>query len=81
MENLRDVPEQVNRCNMARSKRNTSGITGVSQVKSTKRWVADVGSRNSFKYLGAFPCIGQAIKARSAAAAEFGMHPNHGRVA
>lgn len=80
--NLRDVSQAENTKNMAKPRHNTSGVVGVSRTShGSKPWVATIGSRINYKYLGLFHCLGQAIKARATAASEFGMHPNHGRAA
>ena len=70
--NLRDVSPAMNSQNMALSKRNKSGMQGIRRV-SVNRWRADKSST----VLGHFACLGQAIKARQAAVADY--HPNHGR--
>ena len=73
--NLRDVTGRENTRNSRKRTRNTSGFTGVSFHKLSKRWQ----SRISNKYLGIFYDIQDAIRARKEAETKFGYHPNHGR--
>lgn len=68
--NLRDVPPDVNGKNARRKKNNTSGVNGVYLHKQTGKWCAEghyteCGIKKK-KYLGLFPCIKSAEAARLA---------------
>ena len=80
IENLRDVSPTLNRRNAARSKKNTSGVTGVSWKKAYAKWQACFALERKQVHLGYFDCKEAAVKALLAARAEHGFHANHGRV-
>lgn len=73
--NLRSVPLEDNRRNSRRSKRNTSGHTGVRYEPERSCWIARI--RNN--HLGCFSSVDDAIAARKQAERKYGFHPNHGR--
>lgn len=73
--NLRDVSRMVNGRNMARSRRNKSGVTGVFWDARRSRGTAVIRK----KYLGAFTSIDEAIAARRTAERDLGFHENHGK--
>jgi hypothetical protein len=77
--NLRNVSNAENRFNLSRTKKNTSGIVGVS--RSGSRWQASIGANGTQYHLGRFDTKEDAIAARKAAETRLGFHPNHGRAA
>lgn len=79
LSNLRNVSQKENSRNYPRTKRNTSGYTGVRYVPSRQRWFSDIRHEGKLHFLGRFKCLGQAIAARNKAAREFKFHKNHGR--
>ena len=79
--NLRDVSPEQNAHNLARSKANSSGITGVSWMSKTSRWRAKISSNKAVVFLGDFEDKFEAICARKSAERKYGYHPNHGRKA
>lgn len=81
IENLRAVTRMENHQNMARSKINTSGVTGVTWNRNARKWQASIRCGEEKVHLGLFACIEEAAKVRKAAERKFGFHPNHGRVA
>jgi hypothetical protein len=78
--NLRAVPEAENRRNMARSKRNKSGTTGVYWIARHAKWMARVTYDRRIIHLGLFEVLDEAVAARKAAEKQYGFHENHGRV-
>jgi HNH endonuclease len=77
-ENLRDVTPQINRQNRAMSRRNTSGVMGVSWSKAMNKWHAYIGTPPRLT-IGYFADLADATAARKAAEADYRYHPNHGR--
>lgn len=81
-ENLRDVPAQENAKNTGISKRNKSGVVGVSWYEARQRWVAQIGikreGRSHTLMLGHFDELTAAVAARKRAERELGYHENHG---
>ena len=77
--NLRDVDHRTCHLNAKLSKRNTSGIAGVSWNRRTRRWRASIKRDGKTRYLGTFPTLDEAAAARKAAEVEMGYHPNHGK--
>lgn len=75
--NLRSVEEVYNHRNLKLRAGSTSGVLGVGFYKN--RWVATIRGDGRNPYLGRFADLSEAIKARKAAEAEHGYHPNHGR--
>lgn len=65
--NLRIVTHQQNMTNLKKSKNNTSGTTGVSWDKYSKKWAAYIAINNKTIKLGRFANIDDAIKARKEA--------------
>ena len=81
LNNLRSVDVQGNRRNAAKSKNNTSGITGVCWGKRDRKWHAQVTVDYQNKSLGWFGSLLDAACARKSAEKKYGFHPNHGRSA
>jgi hypothetical protein len=76
--NLRDVSNADNRRNTGLPTTNTSGAIGVSLTASGK-WEARLQKDGRTVHLGRFALKDDAIRARRAADAAFGFHPNHGQ--
>ena len=80
--NLRDVPAAVNQRNKARTRLNTSGVSGVTFCPRKQRWRVRArmpgGAKKSF---GSYASIEEATAVRKAAEVAFGYHENHGRSA
>ena len=77
--NLRSVSRAENNRNSSRSRRNQSGVTGVSYERAAGKWRAQITTNRQSKFLGLFDSIEDAIVARKAAEKERGFHRNHGR--
>lgn len=78
--NLRLVSRLDNQRNTKRHRHNTSGNMGVSWIKEKRRWRASISLQNKTKYLGSFLTFDEAVACRERALAQYGFHPNHGRV-
>jgi len=78
LSNLREVTQAENNRNLSKSKRNTSGITGVSFHKLTGLWVAQIQVNSKQIKLGAFGTIEEAAEARKLADIQYNFHENHG---
>ncbi|EJN3045456.1 HNH endonuclease [Salmonella enterica] len=76
--NLRKVKRLGNCQNVGRSKRNTSGVTGVSLDPINQKWVAQIKCDGEYTFLGRFTNFGDAVEARKNAERELGFHENHG---
>lgn len=76
--NLRSVTNRENTMNCARSKGNTSGITGVFQCKKSGSWVSYIKVNGRNISLGSFRTIEEAAVARGDANRKYGFHPHHG---
>jgi len=79
IENLRDVPEVINRRNACRNQKTTAPYNGVTQNKRTGNWVARIHYDGLSHHVGVFATLDEAVTARKTAEAENGFHPNHGR--
>lgn len=66
-DNLRDVPASINNKNRKLHRNNTSGYTGVSFCKSSRKYVAFISIDGKLKRLGLFDNIEDAIDARKLA--------------
>lgn len=77
--NLRVVTNAENGKNQRKSKKNTSGVQGVSWDKRYGKWIANITVSGRRKYLGSFSEFDAAVQKRSHAEALYGFHPNHGR--
>lgn len=76
--NLRLVTSQGNARNRSRLNTNTSGVTGVSYYKPTRKWKATIYVDSKPIHLGFFVDKEEAIAARKAAEVKYGFHINHG---
>jgi len=79
IKNLRNVTHSQNLKNTKMYKHNTSGFCGVYWKEQNKKWLASINSEGSFKYLGLFDNLSDAVKARIEAEKIYGFHINHGR--
>ena len=70
--NLRSLTRQQCQRNQRMHKTNTSGRTGVSWNKFTRKWVALIKMNDVSHYLGSFDLFRDAVAARSAAETEHG---------
>lgn len=66
IQNLRDVPHNINHRNRKMSNTNSSGVTGVYWSKKSKKWQAQIKVDGDLKYLGCYNKIEEAAKARQA---------------
>lgn len=77
--NLRDDIDSITQHrNYRMSPKNSSGFTGVSWYKGTKKWRARIQVHGKFLHLGCFAEIEDAIAARKAANIKYSFHKNHG---
>ena len=77
-ENIRNVPTVTNVRNTKISKRNKSGYVGVSLIKKTNKWRAEIQVNGKGIYLGCFEKMDDAINKRNDALKNYGFHENHG---
>lgn len=77
--NLRDVDQPENLKNLKISKRNTSGVVGVSWDTSRRRWYAQINCDRCHINLGRFVDKFEAICARKSAENRLGFHLSHGK--
>ena len=68
--NLRWVSQQQNCFNASLSKKNTSGIKGISFYKKINKWIVQIGFNNKLIYLGCYANIEDAKNARQKKSAE-----------
>lgn len=78
--NLRSVSSQDNQKNKRVGVNNTSGISGVSWFKRTKKWQVSITLDGKLTSLGSFNKKSEAAKIRKEAEKKYGFHPNHGSV-
>jgi len=76
--NIRETSYVENGRNASIKSNNTSGVTGVTLCRGTKKWQANISVNGESKYLGVFRDISDAAKARRAAEKTYGFHCNHG---
>lgn len=76
--NLRSVPKSENAKNKRKSKRNSSGCTGVAWSKNAGKWIAEIQCSGVREYLGCFDRLEDAKAARKLAEMRLGFHENHG---
>lgn len=79
IENLRHVSHAENMKNYKRPVTNTSGVSGVSFHKRTKKWQVQIRHNDRIKYIGVFTDFEEAVRVRKQAEIDYGYHPNHGR--
>ena len=79
IENLRLVDHKEQCGNFSKSKRNTSGVTGLSWHKNNSKWVAYIHKDGERCYLGIFEDKWDAICCRKSAENRLGYHKNHGK--
>ncbi|MES2367701.1 MAG: HNH endonuclease [Pseudomonadota bacterium] len=77
--NLKVANHEINHKNKTINTSNKSGITGVSFVKSERRWIAFIGNGRKKIRLGRFDTKEAAAIARADAEKLYGFHPNHGK--
>lgn len=68
-----------NNQNLARRLDNTSGQTGVSYMRTRKKWSAYIHSYGKRINLGYFAAFEDAVRVRLEAERRYDFHPNHGR--
>ena len=76
--NIRHATSLENQQNISLSKRNKSGICGVSFEQGRNKWVAGICINKKSINLGRFKNKSDAIDARKAANIKYGFHENHG---
>ena len=74
IENLRDVPHQVNGFNRGPNKNNKSGLKGVSWHKKNSTWIAHISFSGKKIYLGSFKDKEEAVQARLLKEKELGIN-------
>ena len=77
--NLRDVPQSLNGLGLVKSKKNTSGHTGVTWNRKLGKWAAQVKYRGKNLYLGLYVDIEDAVEARKKANESLGFSGLHGQ--
>lgn len=77
--NLRVVTRRENLQNVARSRVNSSGITGVTRIARSGKWHAFIHENRRKISLGEYQTKDEAVSARMIAAEQYGYHENHGR--
>jgi len=70
--NLRDVTRMENGMNRKVASNNTSGVTGVCWIKSSKKWVAQISNNKKRVLIGCFDDKESAIAARKEKEIEYG---------
>ncbi len=76
--NLRDVSHLENHRNMGLSRRNKSGVVGVSWDSSRSLWQSAITVKGVAKSLGRYQSFDDAVEARKQAEIQYGFHENHG---
>jgi hypothetical protein len=76
--NLRVVSSVDNSRNRGVRKDNVSGATGVTRIKRSGKYVARIGSGQTYRHLGTFDTFDEALLVRKNAESIHGYHPNHG---
>lgn len=78
LSNLREVDNRINQRNVARTRNNTSGHTGVTWLKRDQKWRAQIFVNGKNLYLGVFDDIEDARAARAQADKFYGFSDGHG---
>ncbi|MBO0141521.1 HNH endonuclease [Agrobacterium sp. Ap1] len=76
--NLRAADQQLNCRNQSRSRRNTSGVTGVHYDKKLEKWSAHITVCRRNIYLGNFDDFFEAVQCRLEANIKYGFSSTHG---
>ena len=76
--NLEESSYEKNGKNHPKTKRNTTGVVGVSQGPDDK-YVARIYVNKKHIFLGTFASLSDAAKAREEAKIKHGFHPKHGK--
>ncbi len=76
--NLRQVSSKENDKNRKIYSTNSSGCSGVTLKKGTKKWIARISNKGKRYDLGSFSNIEDAINARKLAEIKYNFHENHG---
>lgn len=79
IENLRLVTNLINGKNQSKNKNNTSGVTGITKLKNTGKWQAEITVAGKKKYLGVFDNFDDAVEERKSAELLYAFHANHGK--
>ena len=79
IDNLRDVPQASNAKNSSLSISSSSGFTGVTFMKRSKKWRSRIMVDGADIHLGFFNDKQDAIIARVIANKKYGFHENHGK--
>ncbi len=79
IKNLQDVSKTENQKNASIRIDNTSGMTGISFRKQTKKWRAYINHNSKIIYLGQFVKKEDAIKIRKEANKKYNYHEGHGK--
>tara|TARA_R110000772_G_scaffold5454_8_gene19525 strand:+ start:1406 stop:1927 length:522 start_codon:yes stop_codon:yes gene_type:complete len=77
IQNLRIVTRQGNRRNQSRSKKNTSGVIGVSRYNPRNKWQSQIKVNGKNIHLGFYDDFEEAVKVRKEAELKYGFHKNH----
>lgn len=77
-DNLAPADYKSNGRNHPKTKRNATGVVGVS-LRKDGRYVARIYVKNKHKWLGAFPTLEAAKQCREAANIQYNFHENHGK--
>ncbi len=77
--NLRLVTRAENMKNTERSSKNTSGVTGVSWRRDTRKWHAYIKVGGTRTSIGCYNSLEEAAAARKYEERALGFHQNHGR--
>lgn len=80
IENLRDVPKELNQRNGTRKGNNTSGVPGVTWHKQRGKWCAQASVNGKHYHIGLFEELIEAEAAVRKFRAEHGFTENHGRI-
>ena len=79
IDNLRDVPQASNAKNSRLSISSSSGFTGVTFMKRSKKWRSRIMVDGADIHLGFFNDKQDAVIARARANKRYGFHENHGK--
>lgn len=77
--NLRSVSMSENMKNKPLQENNTSGVSGVTYIKSRKKWLARISNNGERVVIGVFDEFNDAAQARRRAEFALKYHRNHGR--